>query len=455
MERHSKPTRFRVRVISFSLAGVLALAGLAVYSQTQAAQYRYLLNKTYEHAFAELTASVSGLNTALQKGRYATSGSLFSSLCAEAFHKSQAAQTALGALPYGNVELEQTAAFLAKTGDYMMALSRVGPELLTQAQWDALEDLSHRTDRLCQTLQALQADLYAGTVTLENLSQAETRLSQAAEDGGTTPAGSSFQTVESEFPELPALIYDGPFSDHIANRAPRMLQECEVVSQDQARDIAASFLDLPPTVFTLVSQGGEQMPTYGFSAQVNGGEVYMEVTQQGGRVLCVLTSRPAGEASLSQEQAADKAKSFLRQRGYPDLTETYFIDQGHVLTVNFAALQGDVLCYPDLIKVSISLDNGDVVGFDARNYLMNHQQRTLPAPAVSQAEAAARVPDCLEVLSRRLAVIPTSGENEVFCHEFKCQDGEGRHCLIYVNAQTGQQERILLLLEDSSGTLVL
>ncbi|MFQ9916206.1 MAG: hypothetical protein ACLRWQ_07275 [Flavonifractor plautii] len=54
---------------------------------------------------------------------YATSPELFSALCAQAYSKALAAQSALGELPYGNVELEQTAAFLAKTGDYAMALA--------------------------------------------------------------------------------------------------------------------------------------------------------------------------------------------------------------------------------------------------------------------------------------------------------------------------------------------
>ena len=35
------------------------------------------------------------------------------------------------------------------------------------------------------------------------------------------------------------------------------------------------------------------------------------------------------------------------------------------------------------------------------------------------------------------------------------RSGEGQHILVYVNAQTGQEEKILILLEDESGTLVI
>ena len=75
--------------------------------------------------------------------------------------------------------------------------------------------------------------------------------------------------------------------------------------------------------------------------------------------------------------------------------------------------------------------------------------------AVSEDEAGRLVDGSLEVLSHQLALIPTAGEYEVLCHEFKCQAEDGSHVLVYVNAATGQEEKILLLLEDENGTLTL
>ena len=59
----------------------------------------------------------------------------------------------------------------------------------------------------------------------------------------------------------------------------------------------------------------------------------------------------------------------------------------------------------------------------------------------------------LTVLAHQLALIPTGGEYEVLCHEFKCQNASGGHVLVYVDAADGRQERILLLQEDENGTL--
>ncbi len=83
-----------------------------------------------------------------------------------------------------------------------------------------------------------------------------------------------------------------------------------------------------------------------------------------------------------------------------------------MLTINFAAQQGEVLCYPDLVKVSVALDNGRVVGFESEGYLMNHTLRDLPRSPVSLGKAQAALSPALDILTHRLALIPTGGEYE-------------------------------------------
>lgn len=448
--------RTLVRATSFLLAAFVIVGGLALQARARAEAYRLYLENGYRHAFAELSANLNELDVALQKGIYATSPSMLGVLCTQIYGKAMSAQMALGELPYSNVELEQTAAFLAKAGDYAAALSRSASVtgVCSDEQREALRGLSAGASDLSARVAGLQSDLMGGAVTLEDLEAAEARLS-AAEGSGHTLADSSYQTVESDFPELPSLIYDGPFSEHIAGRTPAMLEGREDVTQDEARLAAARFLDLKPELFTLVSAGSGRLPTYSFSAMVDGGELYVEVTRRGGLVVELLHSRPVESAALSREEAVAAAAAFLTSRGYPNMTESYFIDQGNVLTINFAAQQGEVLCYPDLVKVSVALDNGRVVGFESEGYLMNHTLRDLPRSPVSLGKAQAALSPELDILSHRLALIPTGGEYEVLTHEFKCQSADGRHVLVYINAQTGQEEKILILLEDESGTLVI
>ena len=126
---------------------------------------------------------------------------------------------------------------------------------------------------------------------------------------------------------------------------------------------------------------------------------------------------------------------------------------GNVCTVNFAYIQEGVVCYPDLIKVSVALDNGEVTGFETTGYVMSHTERTFPEMKISADEAEDKVSDELEVLSYGVAVIPTDGKYEVLCHEFKCETEDKRHCIVYINAETGAEEKIFVLIESESGTL--
>ena len=152
--------RKQVLAASF-LAGAFAVtAGFAVQGHARAAQYRRMLDNTYQHAFTELATAAGELDVALRKVTYATSPELFSALCAQAYSKALAAQSALGELPYGNVELEQTAAFLAKTGDYAMALARdaYGETACTEAHRETLRGLAGAAFTLSGALQSLLAE---------------------------------------------------------------------------------------------------------------------------------------------------------------------------------------------------------------------------------------------------------------------------------------------------------
>ena len=449
--------KMQVLAVSFTAAAFAVSVGFGVQGYARAEDYRRQLDNGYRQAFTELTTAAGELDAALEKVTYATTPALFATLCAQAYATAQAAQSALGELPYGNVELEQTAAFFAKAGDYAMAMARgTGAEgVCTDENRETLRGLAAAAGELSATLQALQLQLDGGALHPEDVAAVEARLAAAAEDGGQVTSGSAFQTVEADFPQVPTLIYDGPFSEHLSSRTPQMLEGLPQVTEEEARRAAAAFAGLRAEVFTRTSDGAGELPAWGFSALADGGELYVEITKQGGQVLQMLSSRPVGEAALSRKEGVEQAAAFLEEHGYRDMAPSYFLEGDGILTVHFAPVLDGVYCYPDLVKVGVALDNGDVVSFEAHGYLMKHGAREPAAPAVSADEAAERVDPSLTVLSRQLALIPTGGEYEVLCHEFKCQNADGGHVLVYVNAATGQQERILLLLEDENGTLVI
>ncbi len=442
--------------VSAVCAALAVAVGFAVQGHHRAARYELLLENSYTHAYYELTAAVSQMDAALQKAQYAATPVMLESLCGEISAKAAAAQLALGELPGSDTRLEQTCAFLARTGDYAAALSRstAAAGRCEEGVHETLGGLARCCSALSSALLDVQSDLAGGSVSVSDLLGAEQAVSARTGDGAAPAGGTAFQALEADFPEAPTLIYDGPFSEHLGGKAPLALEGLPQVGREEAQAAAARCLGLSAQALSLCSQGEGVLPTWGFSAAADGEEVYIEVTRQGGRVLSLLRARPIGEAALSPAQGVDAARAFLDKLGFGDMRESYYIEQGGALTVNFAPVTDGVVCYPDLVKVTAALDTGDIVGFECHGWIMNHTRRTLDAPAVGEEQARKAVSPDLESLSHQLALIPPGGEHEVLCHEFKCRTAQGSHAIVCINAATGNEEKILLLLEDETGTLV-
>ena len=137
------------------------------------------------------------------------------------------------------------------------------------------------------------------------------------------------------------------------------------------------------------------------------------------------------------------------------MEKTYYEIQDNVMTVNFCYSDLGRRIYPDLVKVSVAMDNGDILGYDARGFLTNHRKREYDDKICSVLRAKKEISPRLRVLSDRMAVIPTDGGNEVLCYEYTCQAASGRRVLVYINAVTAAEERVLLLEENENGTLTI
>ncbi len=122
------------------------------------------------------------------------------------------------------------------------------------------------------------------------------------------------------------------------------------------------------------------------------------------------------------------------------------------VTVNYAYMQDDIVVYADLIKLKIALDNGEILGIETSGYLNNHTEREAQIPVITMEEAKANLNKNLEITSSGKAIIPTEWKTEVFCYEFKGRIYD-TDFLVYVNAKTGKEENILVIIETPNGIL--
>src|SRR5699024_4637929 len=103
--------------------------------------------------------------------------------------------------------------------------------------------------------------------------------------------------------------------------------------------------------------------------------------------------------------------------------------------------QDNVRIYTDTMEVKVALDNGDIVGFNGRNYFMNHHKRDLPKPEITPEEARDFVNKNVEVQEEFLAVIENDLGEEVLTYEFLGHMGNDTY-RIFINASDGHEERV-------------
>lgn len=427
-------------------AVIVAVSCFAGYEYNRAEELENSVSNTYNRAFFELSDYVDDINSLLSKGLLTNTPEHFASVSAELSRQSAAAKECLSQLPISEIPLDNTEKFLSQVGDYSFYLSQnaLYDTSMTDEEYEALATLGRYAESLSAALNSIQQDIYSGAVTLGKTRNQAPNTAYADGDSG-------FSAIEKEFGEYPSLIYDGPFSEHIGGRSPALLEGKEAIAAEAAAVIANNFFGLDSG---FISYGGKSensaINCYTFTAAKN--TKIVSVTENGGHILYYMNSRTIGEPTLDVNEAISKAQEFLTSHGYVSMTESYYEKTGGTATINFAYEKDGIVYYSDLIKVKVALDNGEVVGLEANGYIMNHTERASQSPHLTRQEARSYVSKHLNIDSARLALIPKDSKREVLCYEFKGASN-GKNFLIYINAENGREEEIMLLIESENGIL--
>ena len=134
------------------------------------------------------------------------------------------------------------------------------------------------------------------------------------------------------------------------------------------------------------------------------------------------------------------------------MKESYYEKRDGIIVINYAYEQDDYIVFPDLVKVKVALDNGEIIGFESRGYVMNHIFREIPEEKITKEQALKNVNEHLETAEATTAIIPLEDGSEAACYQIK-GIVSNKHFLIYVNTQTGFTEDVQILLENEGGVL--
>ncbi len=434
-----------IRLTSFLIALILVSVGFIIKSEEKNRSYKIAIQNGYSRSLDDFGTAISNISLTLNKARFVTTPKQISTMAAKLLCEAELSKSALSQLPQGE-ELSSLNLFLSQVGNYATSVSNslISGKTLNADQATNIEKLSNTANKISELVSSAQITFNNAEYWARELDE---KIEKVTQD---ISLADSLSELDDELSDYPTLIYDGPYSDHILEKEPTMIKDAEKVSEEKALSAAAKVAKCEESELKFDGFVEGNIPSYRFSNDTT----TVTVSKSGGFAVNMRKTVESGNTKLSYEQAREKAKRYLNMINMSGFIETYYFTSDGVCTVNFAFLDGETICYTDLVKVGVAMDSGEIVFFEASGYLSNHKTRAFKSPAYTIEQAAELINKSLTVKSTALALIPTNKREEIRCYEFSCTSADNQDVLIYINTQTLEEEDVLILLKSDGGTLV-
>ncbi len=237
------------------------------------------------------------------------------------------------------------------------------------------------------------------------------------------------------------LIYDGPFSESVEQK--RLPSDGKKSPKDVQQTVGELFGEAK-----FVGEIDNEGKMYVF--EIDGGRV---LTTVGGKVVQYEAySEPTDDNVADKDKCIEIAQEFCKGLGYDVQGVWVSKTQDFVTYVNCATVMDGVIVYPDLIKVAVG-GNGEVVGMEARAYLMNHRDWDVSFGEASREDAQAAVGNGLRVTNVAKALIEKDGKY-LACYEFEAMMGD-REYYVYVDSRTGKEVELFKVIQNTEGYTVM
>lgn len=443
------------RVFIIVLALIIALIGVGVYANNEKSNYQLAMQNQYNMAFYELVDYVKNVQNYLAKSLISSTPEHGAETLTQVWREANLASAFLSQLPISTEELSKTEKFLNQVSDYSYVLSRknIYNESLTEEDFKNLEELHTYSIDLENTLNQLATDFQTGNINWLDLTNKTVPFAQEVSNTSLE----SFSNIEQNFEKYEGLIYDGAFSEHIT-KSERVGLTGEEIDEGKAREKVYEYFDREK-IEEIVPNGyieNGNIPSYDFIVKIKDSKdsANISISKKGGHLVFMNYDRSVNVEDINHEEAIEKGKNYLSTRGFDNMEETYYLSQDGILTINYAYKQDDVVIYPDLIKVKVALDNGEILGIESTGYLNSHQERDLKTPKITMEEAKKSLNPNLEILSEGKSIIPTEWKTEIECYEFKGKVND-TDFLVYINMEDGKEENILVIVNTPNGTLTI
>ncbi|RXJ03923.1 germination protein YpeB [Anaerobacillus alkaliphilus] len=434
-----------LRTILVAILGV-AVVSTAYWGYQEHQEKNSILIKaenTYQRAFHDLTFNLDQLHDEIGATLAMNSKDQLSPSLADVWRLTSMAQMNLGQLPLTLMPFSKTEEYLYKVGNfsYRNAIRDLEHEPLSEEEYQTLNELYKQSGEIQNEMRKVQS-----MVLQDNLRWMDVELALASEDEPLNNAiVNGFHIVNEKVEGFSEVDWGADLPQLQSNDD--LLNERlngEEVTAEEAKEIALRFVELENAEIH-IEETGEGLAYGSYSVRINDPEheanIFMDISKKGGHPIWLLQDRQVGETNISLNEASEKAKELLEKNGIEDMQIVDSKQYNAVGVFNFAYLKDNVRVYPDAIVVEVSLQDGEIIGYESSAYLTNHRDRDVSQPTISVEEAQERLNPSLEVMEHHVALIKNDLSEEVLTYEFFGVINNDTY-RIFINAQTGHEEKI-------------
>lgn len=484
-------------IVTSILGAVILVLGISLYSTSNSLTSTAMsLENLYQRSFYDLVENVNNMEVEVSKLMVSNDSTSQQKSLSKLKQQTSDAENSLSLLPINENVLEKTTKFMNQFNGYCTSLISYKDGKIENSDYETLGRVYNSIASIKAELNAIMEKIMHGYRITDNLNK----------DVSKSDFSLNFSGLSNDTIEYPSMIYDGPFSDSSVNRKIKGLSEKEI-SENDAENLITEIFENKITNINYLGKTEGKFETYDFGVSSEDGKNYfVQITKKGGFLLTLTSNvlnnnnivenqisnieeeisltktniksegndleglNKAENDSLEQKEVVNEesinninnkakeaimaAEKFAQKIKIEDMKCVWVASSENIAYINLAPVIDEIIMYPDLIKVKIDLTENKVVGWEASSYALNHTQRDDLIPQLTEEEALKMVSKNLQVETQKLCVIPLDYVGETLAYEFAGKYNDFNYYL-YIDAYTGNQVRVLRVVQTSEGDLVL
>ncbi|MDV2884305.1 germination protein YpeB [Alkalihalophilus pseudofirmus] len=434
------------------IIGLLAVAVIALgYWGFQEQEQKQVLSinaeNNYQRAFHDLTFHLDQIEDELGATLAMNTRRQLTPALAEVWRITSLAQAELGQLPLNSLQLGKTEEFLYKIGkfSYQTSIRDLDKEPLTDKEYETLNKLYDHSHEIREEMREAQAYvLKNGQRWLDIDKELQAATTEEPSDNLVV---NNFEVMNKNIEGYSEVEWGAGLTsiEDLNGELKRALSGKKKVSKEEAQDIARNYLDLSDRAAVHVADTGKGLVYPAYSLVIDDPDhetnYYMDMSVEGGHPIWFLQERQISDQNISLNDASNKAQKFLNENGMENMQLIDSKQYDSIGMFEFVYLDNNVRVYTDAVMTEVALDDGSIISYEAKDYLINHKERDIKEPKLTLEEAETSVNPNVSVMEDHLAIIENDLGDEVLCYEFigTIKDDTYR---IFINADDGEEEKV-------------